>query len=365
MPEEAPVRRILHCDMDCFYAAVHMRDDPSLVGRPVVVGGDPHRRGVVAAASYEARRYGIHSAMPAAVALRRCPEAVFLRPDFRRYRAESERIFSIYREITPLVQTLALDEAYLDVTVRLATWGSGTAVAEAIRRRVHDATGLTVSIGVAPSKLVAKIASDHGKPDGLTVVGPRRVAAFLDPLPVRRLHGVGPASEAALATMDVHTVADLRRLSLDRLIERFGYWGRTLFHYARGVDPRPVRTHAERKSLSTERTFEVDLRRQAEIDAALEEMSEDVSLGLRRRNIAACTVTVKARYPSFETVTRSHTLRVPTTSAGTVRACALRLVRRTDAARRAVRLLGVAASSLVPGDLEQLALFEETAGEPT
>lgn len=356
--ESEPVRRILHCDMDCFYAAVHMRDDPSLAGKPVVVGGDPHKRGVVAAASYEARKYGIHSAMPAAVALRRCPEAVFLTPDFRRYRAESQRIFALYRELTPHVQTLALDEAYLDLTDHLGAWGSGTAVAEEIRHRVRAATGLTVSVGVAPNKLVAKIASDHDKPDGLTVIGPKQVERFLAPLPVRRLHGVGPASEQSLATLGIHTVAELRALSLDRLIERFGFWGRTLHQYARGIDPRPVRSHQERKSLSTERTFDVDLRHQDQIDRILSEMAEDLALGLQRRNLAACTITVKARYPSFETVTRSHTLQVPTAAAATVRGCALQLVRRTAAANRAVRLLGIGASNLLPGDLEQLALFE-------
>ena len=356
--DDEPVRRILHCDMDCFYAAVHIRDDPSLAGRPVVVGGDPHKRGVVAAASYEARKFGIHSAMPAAVALRRCPEAVFLKPDFRRYRTESQRIFAIYREVTPLVQTLALDEAYLDVTEHLGEWGSGTAVAEEIRRRVRHDTGLTVSVGVAPTKLVAKIASDHGKPDGLTVVGPAQVERFLAPLPVRRLHGVGPASEQALAALGVRTVADLRALSLDRLLDRFGYWGRSLFQYSRGIDHRPVHAHQERKSLSTERTFDTDLRSQDEIDRVLAEMAEEVALGLQRRTLAACTFTVKARYPSFETVTRSHTLQVPSALAATVRSCALQLVRRTEAARRAVRLLGIGASNLVPGDLEQLALFE-------
>ncbi len=230
MPEP-PLRRILHCDMDCFYAAVHMRDDPTLAGRPVVVGGDPKGRGVVAAASYEARSFGIHSAMPAAQAVRLCPNAVFLEPDFSRYRRESAAIFAIYREVTPLVQPLSLDEAYLDVSRHLGAFPSATAIAKEIRHRVREERRLTVSVGVAPNKLVAKIASDFRKPDGLTVVRPGEVEAFLAPLPVRRLHGVGPSSEQALLELGVHTVAELRALSLDRLLARFGHWGRSFWHY--------------------------------------------------------------------------------------------------------------------------------------
>ena len=343
--------------MDCFYAAVHMRDDPALRGRPVVVGGDPHRRGVVAAASYEAREFGIHSAMPAAQALRRCPKAVFLKPDFRRYRAESERIFAIYRELTPVVQTLSLDEAYLDVTDHLGELGSATEVAKVIRRRVRDQVGLTVSVGVGPNKLIAKIASDFNKPDGLTVVKPRQVEGFLAPLPVRRLHGVGPASEASLHAMGIHTVAELRQVSLDRLLARFGHWGRTLYRYARGDDDRPVRPWERRKSLGTESTFATDLRTLPEMEGALDDMAREVAAGLVRRDLAACTLTVKVRYADFTTVTRAQTLDVPVVSDRVIAECAHSLLRRTEAGRRPVRLLGVTASSLVPGSLEQLALF--------
>jgi DNA polymerase-4 len=357
-------RRILHCDMDCFYAAVHMRDDPSLAGRPVVVGGDPDGRGVVAAASYEARRYGIHSAMAAAQARRLCPDTVFLKPDFARYRAESDAIFAIYRLFTPVVQPLSLDEAYLDVTDRLGELGSATAIAHEIRRRVRDERGLTVSVGVAPSKLVAKIASDHDKPDGLTVVKPSQVEDFLAPLPVRRLHGVGPAGERALAELGVTTVAELRRLSLDRLIERFGHWGRTLYDFARGDDRREVRVERVRRSLSTEHTFVHDIRDRPEIDRVVTGMAEEVATGLEQRSLAACTVTLKARYPDFTTVTRSHTLPVPTADAATIAACARDLVGSTEAVVRSVRLLGVGASNLVPGGVEQLALFglDDAAG---
>jgi DNA polymerase-4 len=356
---DPPLRRILHADMDCFYAAVHARDDPSLEGKPVVVGGDPSGRGVVAAANYEARKYGIHSAMPAAQARRRCPHTVFLRPDFSRYREESRLIFDIYRQYTPIIQPLSLDEAFLDVSDHLGGFGSATALAKDIRRRVREERRLTVSIGVAPNKLVAKIASDFDKPDGLTVVRPNEIGAFLAPLPVRRLYGIGPAAERSLHEMGITTIAELRELSIDRLMARFGSWGRVLWERVRGIDDRPVHTHRERKSLSTERTFADNVKDLGEIDLILESMAEEVARGLEKRRLAASTITVKARYPDFTTPTRSHTLPVPTADAATIAAAAHELIRRTDAAKRSVRLLGVGASNLVPGELGQMALFEE------
>jgi DNA polymerase-4 len=356
---ETPLRRILHCDMDCFYAAVHTRDDPSLEGKPVVVGGDPSGRGVVAAANYEARKYGIHSAMPAAQARRRCPDTIFLRPDFSRYREESQLIFDIYRRYTPIIQPLSLDEAFLDVSEDLGAFGSATELAKDIRRRVREERGLTVSIGVAPNKLVAKIASDFDKPDGLTVVRPTEVEAFLAPLPVRRLYGIGPAAERSLHEMGITTIAELRELSIDLLIARFGSWGRVLWERVRGIDDRPVHTHRERKSLSTERTFPENIRSLEEIDRLLDAMAAEVARGLEKRRLAASTITVKARYPDFTTPTRSHTLPVPTADAATIAAAAHELIRRTEAAKRSVRLLGVGASNLVPGELGQMGLFEE------
>jgi DNA polymerase-4 len=336
-----------------------MRDDTSLAGRPVVVGGDPSGRGVVAAASYEARRFGIHSAMPAAQARRLCPETVFVRPDFQSYRRESERIFAIYRAITPQIQPLSLDEAFLDVSDHLAGFGSATAIAEEIRRRVREERHLTVSIGVGPNKLVAKIASDYRKPDGLTVVSPSSVDAFLAPLPVERLFGVGPSTARALHEMGVDTVAQLRALSLDRLIARFGHWGRTLWAYARGIDERPVRSHHVRKSLSVERTFAENLRTLDEMDPFLDTMAQRVADGLTRRDLGACTVTIKVRFADFSTHTRSQTLTRPTSSAEVIGAQARDLLRRTNADQREVRLLGVGASKFVPGKLEQLTLFED------
>jgi DNA polymerase-4 len=360
MVEKTPLRRILHADMDCFYAAVHMRDDPSLVGKPVVVGGDPSGRGVVAAANYEARKFGIHSAMPAAEARRRCADTIFLRPDFNRYREESQAIFDIYREYTPLVQTLSLDEAYLDVSEHLGAFGSATAIAEDIRRRVRKERRLTVSVGVGPNKLVAKIASDQDKPDGLTVVRPSQAAAFLAPLPVRRLHGVGPATEKILLSMGLKTIADLREASVDLLSTRFGHWGRAMQQRACGIDDRPVHNDHVRKSLSTERTFEENIGEAAAIDELLSSLAEEVARGLTKRELVASTITIKVRYPDFTTPTRSHTLPTPTSDVATIVAVAQELVRRTEASTRSVRLLGVGASNLVPAELGQRALFDES-----
>lgn len=353
------MRRILHCDMDCFYAQVHMRDDPALRGLPVVIGGSPQGRGVVAAASYEARRFGIHSALPAARAVRLCPRAVFIKPDFPRYKAESEKIFEIFRRFTPVVQPASLDEAYLDVSEYLEPWGSATAVAKEIRRVVWEERELTVSVGVGPNRLIAKIASDCDKPDGLTVVKPRRVRAFLDPLPVRRLHGVGPATERALAELGVSTVAELRGLELEVLSRRFGRHGQGLYRYARGLDQRPVRTHRQRKSLGHERTYSSDLGSLLEMDAELDNLAERVAAGLERREIAARTFTVKVRYADFTTLSRGRTLERATTSSRRIAEVAKSLLRQTAAGRgESVRLLGITGSGLTRGEPEQLRLFD-------
>jgi DNA polymerase IV len=350
-------RRVLHCDMDCFYAAVHMRDDPGLRGLPVVIGGRPEGRGVVAAASYEARRFGIHSAMPSSRAHRLCPDVIFIPPDFRRYARESEKIFAIYREFTPIVQAVSIDEAYLDVTDHLGAHRTATALAREIRRRVREERGLTVSVGVGPNRLVAKIASDFDKPDGLTVVPPAKVQAFLDPLPVRRLHGVGPATERALAALGVATVADLRARPLEELSSRFGRHGRTLYEFARGIDERPVETHQERKSLGTENTYAVDIAALEEMEAEVDRMARELSASLVRRSLGGCTVTLKVRYADFTTVTRSRTFPIPIHDAAAIAACARELLRRTEATRRPVRLIGVTASNLVRGPVDQLPLF--------
>jgi DNA polymerase-4 len=358
------VRRVLHCDMDCFYAAVHVRDDPSLRGKPLAIGGRPEERGVVASASYEARRFGVRSAMPSSRAVRLCPQLVLLPPDFRRYGRESERIFAIYRELTPVVQAVSIDEAYLDVSDRLAAWGTATAVAREIRRRVREERGLTVSVGVGPNRLVAKIASDFRKPDGLTVVPPARVQGFLDPLPVGRLHGVGPATARALAELGAETVAQLRALSVEQLAGRFGRHGRTLYEFARGIDERPVETLSVRKSLGTENTYAVDLVGRPAVEAELGRLAEGLATSLRRRELGGCTVTLKLRYADFTTLTRSRTFLYPLDEAAAIAACARELLTKTEAHARPVRLLGLTASNLVEHPLSQLALFLEEASPP-
>lgn len=345
--------------MDCFYAAVHMRDDPRLAGKPVVIGGNPNGRGVVAAASYEARVFGVRSAMPAAEAVRRCPQAIFIKPEFPRYRTESEEIFDIFRQFTPTIQPASLDEAYLDVSERLDPFGSATAIAQEIRRRVRQERRLAVSIGVGPNRLVAKIASDYHKPDGLTVVKPGRIQEFLDPLPVRRLHGVGPATEVALGKLGVQTIADLRQIELEVLSRRFGRHGLGLYRYSRGIDERPVRTDRQRKSLGHERTYAQDLRQIDDMDRQLEDLSNRVADGLTQRELAARTITVKVRYGDFTTLTRSRTLERPTTSAPQIRSIAQELLRQTDAGRLPVRLLGVTGSGFDLGGPQQLWLFDD------
>lgn len=349
-------RRILHCDLDCFYAAVHMREDPSLKGKPVVVSGNPESRGVVTTANYEARKYGIHSAMPAAWAKRRCAHAVFIRPNFSLYKPESEAVFAIYREFTPLVQPASLDEAYLDVTDHLGDWSSATAIAHEIRRRVREDRGITVTVGVANSKLVAKIASDIQKPDGLTVVRPERVEAFLGPLSVRKIPGVGPVAGKKLGEMGIDTIEDLRGLSLDQLKRRFGVWGERLYQGARGIDHGRVKVERKRKSYGCERTFDRNLSDLGEMEEVIERMAQRVGRGLGQRGLLAETITLKARYPDFKTVTRSKTLTAATNDPQLIAATAKGLLRGTEAEAKSVRLLGVTGSNLVEGQ-SQLLLF--------
>jgi DNA polymerase-4 len=344
--------------MDCFYAAVHMRDDPSLQGQPVVIGGSPEGRGVIAAASYEARRFGVRSAMPSSTALRRCRHLVFIRPDFQRYRAESEKIFEILRQFTPIVQPVSIDEGYLDVTDHLGEWATATELAKEIRRRVRAERRLTVSIGVGPNRLIAKIASDFDKPDGLTVVPPQRVQRFLDPLPVRRLPGVGPATEKRLVKVGIERIEQLRERPREELEARFGRWGSVLWGYARGDDERPVRLSRERKSVSKERTYGSDLAEIAEMEAELAKLADGVAAALHKKKLSGRTLTVKIRYEDFTTLTRSHTFRAPTCSAKTLLEAARGLLRNSEAGKRRVRLLGVGCSNLVPGNIEQLRLFE-------
>jgi DNA polymerase IV len=356
----ATVRAILHLDLDAFYASVEQLDDPSLKGRPVVVGG-PSRRGVVCAASYEARRYGVRSAMPTVQARRLCPKGVFLPPRFERYGQLSDQVFGIYRRYTPLVEPLSLDEAFLDVTESRALHGDGRAIALAIKRSVREETGLTVSAGVADVKMASKIASDLGKPDGLVVVPEGGTAAFLAPLPVSRLWGVGRVTEAALSRLGVATIGDLARHPEPALVDRFGEHGRHMRALALGKDPRPVTPDEAAKSIGAEETFEEDLRGAGPLLPRLLEQSGRVARRLRAAGARGRTVTLKLKYADFTLVTRRCTLPAPTDDSAAIFEAVRAGLTRADLSRP-VRLTGVSVSGFGgDGGPEQLGLFDVPA----
>jgi DNA polymerase IV len=352
-------RTILHVDLDAFFAAVEQRDRPELRGRPVVVGGagGEDARGVVSAASYEARRFGIHSAMSLREAYRRCPEAVFLPVDGRRYQAASREVMAILRRFTPLVEPISIDEAFLDVTGSAALFGDGPAIARRIKEEIRAEVGLTASVGVAGTKLVAKVASDLRKPDGLVVVPPGAEADFLAPLPIGRLWGVGDKTAAALGEYSVRTIGDLAALPPDLVVRRFGKHGASLVDRARGIDPDPVHDGDPAKSVGHEHTFDVDTSDPEVIERTLLAMAEGVAGRLRSAGVRAGTVTVKIRDDAFRTITRQRTLAEPTDLTDPIYATVLELARPELRGMR-VRLLGVTASNL--GEREQLALFDAT-----
>jgi DNA polymerase-4 len=334
------MRRILHIDMDAFFASVEQRDDPALRGRPVAVGGQPNSRGVVAAASYEARGFGVRSAMSMAKAVRLCPDLVIVRPDFGRYQAASHTVFSIFREVTPLVEPLSLDEAYLDVTEN--AWGEplATAVARELKKRIRAETGLTASAGVAPNKFLAKIASGWRKPDGLTVISPDRMEPFLQQLPVDALWGVGPVTARKLRARGIERLVDVRKVPLDALRDTVGSLADWLRRLAQGEDDRPVVPNREAKSSGSESTFPADLTDLDAIRLEISQMAAHAVSWLARKRLLARTVTIKVRYSDFTTVTRSHSA-PPTRDTADLIGRAVRLLEKTAAGERPVRLLGV------------------------
>ena len=337
--------KILHIDMDAFYASVEQRDDPSLRGKPLVVGGQPNRRGVVAAASYEARAFGVHSAMSMAKAVKLCPSLVIVPPDFARYKAASTAIFDIYREVTPLVEPLSLDEAYLDVTDNNWNEPLATRVAKRLKQRIREATGLTASAGVAPNKFLAKIASGWKKPDGLTVIPPDRVEPFLQRLPVDALWGVGPVTAKRLRERGITRLVDVRAIDDTSLRESVGSMADWLKQLANGIDDRPVIAHRETKSSGSENTYPEDLTDIDTIRGEIQEMARHAVAWLERRDLLARTVTIKVRYSDFTTITRSHTA-AASRDAGDIPKRALQLLDRTAAGQRPVRLLGVSVHGL-------------------
>lgn len=311
MADSTPLqRKIVHVDMDAFYASVEQRDAPELRGRPVVVGGSPDSRGVVCAASYEARKFGVRSAMPTSRAARLCPDAVFLRPDFSRYRSVSSQIREIFLRHTDLVEPLSLDEAYLDVTLEKTGLRTATETAAAIRKEIRDELSLTASAGVAPNKFLAKIASDWKKPDGLFVIKPHQVQDFLVPLPVARIPGVGPATQRRMSELGIETVGQLRERPLEQLCSSFGRFGQRLWELSRGIDEHPVVPDRPRKSISNETTFERDLTIQ-ELAMELPQLAEHLWRDTSRRNLQARTVTLKLKSSAFRTTTRRETVPVP------------------------------------------------------
>jgi DNA polymerase-4 len=331
--------------MDAFYASVEQRDDRSLRGRPVAVGGRPDRRGVVAAASYEARAFGVRSAMSMARAVRLCPALVIVPPDFTRYKAASTAVFSIFREVTPLVEPLSLDEAYLDVTENHWQEPLATVVARRLKDRIRADTGLTASAGVAPNKFLAKIASGWKKPDGLTVISPDRIEPFLQKLPVDALWGVGPVTARKLRARGIDRLVDVRGVDADDLRSTVGSLADWLRQLAHGVDERPVVPNRETKSSGSETTYPEDLTDLAVVREEVGAMAADAVAWLVRRALLARTVTLKVRYSDFTTVTRSHTA-PPTRDQAAIVQRAVQLVGRTDAATRPVRLLGVSVHNL-------------------
>ena len=341
------IRKIIHVDMDAFYASVEQRDNPELRGKPLAVGGGV--RGVVAAASYEARKFGIRSAMPAVTARRRCPELIFVKPRFDAYRAVSEQIRAIFRDYTPHVEPLSLDEAYLDVTADLKGIGIATRIAEEIRARIKAETSLTASAGVSYNKFLAKLASDHNKPDGLCVVPPGKGEAFVAPLPVKRFHGIGPKTAEKMARLGIETGADLRAQSLEFLTHNFGSSGQYYHDLARGICNRQVKADRPYKSLSAEDTFFDDLTAEADLVAELERISRTVWERLQNKSLSGRTVHLKVKYQDFRIVTRARSLPRAVSSQAELLDLGTTLLRSVLPAETGIRLLGLGLSNLSEG----------------
>ncbi len=342
--------------MDAFYASVEQREDPSLRGKPVTVGGSPQSRGVVVACSYEARKFGVHSALPMARAVRMCPDLVIVRPNFSLYREVSQQVMSILRSVTSLVEPLSLDEAYLDVTENLLNESLAMEVAKSLKARIRDELSLTASAGVAPNKFLAKIASGWKKPDGLTVIAPERVEAFLQQLPVEALWGVGPVTAKKLRALGIEKLVDVRTADEERLRRTVGSLADWLRRLSHGDDPRRVTPDRPWKSISAEDTYPEDLTSVREMRAEIERLARRVAASVAKKGLYARTVTIKVRYANFTTVTRSHTEECATQDATRIAERALALLERTDAATRPVRLLGVGVHGLSNAEQVHVAL---------
>lgn len=345
-------RKIIHIDMDAFYASVEQRDHPELRGKPVAVGGS-QQRGVVAAASYEARKFGVHSAMPSVVAKRKCPELIFLAPRFDTYRAISRQIRQIFAEYTPLIEPLSLDEAYLDVTENRQRIASATRIAEAIRARIRAETELTASAGVSYNKFLAKLASDHRKPDGLFVITPEMGPDFVETLPVRKFHGVGPATAKKMERLGIATGLDLKGRTLEFLQQHFGKAGAYYYWAARGIDERPVRADRVRKSVGAENTFAADLVSYEAACEALRQIIDKLWGYCEGAGIRGRTVTLKVKFSNFQQITRSRTGQVRIGTRGELERLGNALLEPLFPVARGIRLLGLSLSSLAPEEAER------------
>ncbi|MBN2362976.1 DNA polymerase IV, partial [candidate division WOR-3 bacterium] len=339
------MRKIIHIDMDAYYAAIEQRDDPSLRCKPVIVGGPPGTRSVVATCSYEARKFGVRSAMPSNRAKMLCPQGIFVYPRFRIYENVSRQIRSIFREYTDLVEPMSLDEAYLDVTENKKGLKSATAIAKEIKKKIFLETKLTASAGVSYNKFLAKVASDFKKPDGLTVVPPGKAEKFLELLDIRKFYGVGEATEKRMRKLGINNGADLRKRGREELEKNFGKAGIYYYEIVRGIDERPVINEWERKSYGSETTYEEDLINLNQINGEIEKLSNKVFLGTEKEGFKARTVTIKVRYGDFTTLTRSLTREDAFASSEDLVKTAFFLLRKTEAGKRSIRLLGVTLSN--------------------
>ncbi|GHE42235.1 DNA polymerase IV [Sphingobacterium griseoflavum] len=347
-------RKIIHVDMDAFYASVEQRDFPALRGKALAVGGSPDGRGVVATASYEARKYGVRSAMSSRVALQLCPDLIFTKPRFDVYKDISTKIRAIFYRYTDLIEPLSLDEAYLDVTQDKQGIGSAIEIAKAIKLAIHDELGLTASAGVSTNKFIAKIASDYNKPDGLTFIGPSKIIAFLEQLPIEKFFGVGKVTAQKMKGYGIHTGIDLKKLSEYELMRKFGKSGKFFFHMVRGEDNRPVKPNRISKSVGIEDTFTTDILERSDMQSEFKVLCEKLEKRLAGKSKEGRTVTIKIKFSDFTQITRSKTSTYYLSTGEDILAFALELFSKVDTAEKRVRLLGVSLSNFYDADLQKL-----------
>jgi DNA polymerase-4 len=361
-PLQPSHRKIIHIDMDAFYASVEQRDNPELRGKPLVVGGLPEGRGgVVATASYEARKFGIRSAMSSKQALQLCPHAIFVRPRFAAYKEASQRIREIFSRYTDLIEPLSLDEAYLDVTNDKLNIGSAIEIANQIKQAIKDELHLTASAGVSINKFVAKIASDINKPDGLTFIGPSSIESFMENLPVEKFYGVGKVTAQKMKNLGLHLGADLKKLTHDEIVKHFGKPGKFYYQIVRGIDDREVQPHRETKSSGAEDTFPYDLTTIEEMEAELDKIAKLVVDRLERYSLKGRTVTLKIKYSNFKQITRNRSLLSPIADLDTISAIAKQLLAATDPQDKKIRLLGISLSNF--GDITNKQIIDKPSDQ--